>query len=147
MTTDEIEAPAEDGSNDGPNCTVGLDYGPFFGSVIILHGSGKLVRPHHVWAFNAYLDEVLVMRGVASKAGFKAFWSKYKAEMGKTWSSVESPYKWEKPNVPDILGVYHPDSIMEHLRGRADVVWGYIWHVFNATPSVRTFPSQNWVPA
>lgn len=69
-------------------------YAPFFGSVLILHGSGEPVDVHHVLAFNAYLDSVCVTKGVASKEGFQQFWAAYKNEKGGPVSSVPSPYKW-----------------------------------------------------
>lgn len=101
-------------------------YGDFKDSVALLHGSGNQVDMHHVLAFNGYLDEVFVNKGVASQEGFKKFWSKYKIDGGGPVSSVPSPYKWEKNGVVDCIGVYRPDFVGLIIESRIDGLWKYI---------------------
>lgn len=107
---------------DGKFDTV-LGYGPFAGSVIILHGSGKPVHVHHVLALNAYLDELVVTKGFPSKQGFLKYWANYKKELGGVVSSVPSPYKWETGSVKDKLGVYSPPLVMDILLGMGKHLW------------------------
>ncbi|KAK4153416.1 hypothetical protein C8A00DRAFT_15351 [Chaetomidium leptoderma] len=111
-----------------PAYDVVFNYGPFSGSVVILHGSGHRVNVHHVLAFNAYLDEVYVTKTTASKAGFQQFWARYQQTAGGGGgrglsSCVPSPYRWEKPEVKDRLGVFHPDFVMQKVTGEIRGVW------------------------
>lgn len=101
-----------------------FSYGPFAGSVCILHGSGNPVHFHHVLAFNAYLDGLIVTKEMPSKTGFMKYWSDYKREIGGSVSSVPSPYKWEVASVKDKLGVYSPPLVMDIIGRRRDGIWG-----------------------
>ncbi len=131
-----------DGEMDDGKALTGYDpkffYGPFIVSVIVLHGSGKPVDMHHLLAFNAYLDEVYIKKTVASKEGFKKFWAEYKAKAGGGVECVPSPYKWEKKNVVDRLGVYHPDFVTELVQLRIKEAWGHIINMLNGA-RVKSF--------
>ncbi len=100
-----------------------FNYGPFAGSVIILHGSGNPVDVHHVLAFNAYLDEVYVKKEFATQENFKKYWAEYKDRVRGPVSSVPSPYKWEKERVRDKLGVFEPSIVTTTISGQIRDVW------------------------
>jgi hypothetical protein len=116
-----------------------FNYGPFAGSVVVLHGSGAPVHPQHVAAFNAYLDEVCVTKGVASRDGFERYWAEYKAKMGGPLASVPSPYKWEKKGCKDRLGVFHPEFVMRNIAERINDVWmAIVTEMGNSGRPIRT---------
>ena len=101
----------------------GFNYGPFAGSIIVLHGSGNPVDVHHVLAFNAYLDEVYVKKESATEEDFKKYWAEYKDRVRGPVSSVPSPYKWEKERVRDKLGVFEPSIVMTTISSQIRDVW------------------------
>jgi hypothetical protein len=115
-------------------------YGPFAASVFILHGSGNPVDKYHVLAFNAYLDEMYVKKEMPSKKGFQKYWFSYKAAAGGPVSSVPSPYKWEKPDVKDKLGLFNPAAVMQLLSKKSAVIWKAIM------PQVNSFNSGDFQP-
>ncbi|KAL2257145.1 hypothetical protein VTK26DRAFT_599 [Humicola hyalothermophila] len=127
-------------------CKVVFRYGPFFGSVVVMHASGNPIRPEHVLVFNAYLDHVYINKGVPSKEGFQAYWSEYKISMGKAWSSMESPYKWEKKKFPDLLGFHDPEGVMEHINCRAKDIWCYILRSMNSLKASDSLPPKAATP-
>ena len=100
-----------------------FNYGPFAGSVIILHGSGNPVDMHHVFAFNAYLDEVYVKKKFATEENFKKYWAEYKDRVRGPVSSVPSPYKWEKERFRDKLGVFDPSIVTTTISSQIRDVW------------------------
>ncbi len=88
----EVKGDSE--SDEKATYTAAFNYGPFAGSVLILHGSGNPIDAHHVIAFNEYLDQAFVTKAVVSKEGFVKYWSDYKIRVGGHVSSVPSPYKY-----------------------------------------------------
>ncbi|KAK4043671.1 hypothetical protein C8A01DRAFT_12841 [Parachaetomium inaequale] len=114
-----------------PRLETVFNFGPFASSVLVLHGSGNPVLVDHVLAFNAYLDEVYVKKGVASKDEFKKFWAAYKTAGGGPLSSVPSPYKWEKANVVDRLGFFDPAIVMDKVQGNIRDVWMNVVDMLN----------------
>ena len=114
-----------------PRLDAVFNFGPFASSVAVLHGSGNPVHVDHVLAFNAYLDDVYVRKGVASKAEFHKFWAAYKQEAGGPLSSVPSPYKWEKASVVDRLGFFDPAIVMDKVRGNIRDAWMQVVDVLN----------------
>ncbi|KAK1764628.1 hypothetical protein QBC33DRAFT_497166 [Phialemonium atrogriseum] len=79
---------------------------PLQGSVLVMHAKGLPLDFHHIWAFNEYLDLVMITRGIPSKPAFKAYWARYKdvkARSGICMDNVPSPYDLEDPELEDIL--------------------------------------------
>lgn len=79
---------------------------PLQGSVLVMHAKGLPLDFHHIWAFNEYLDLVMITRGMPSKPAFKAYWARYKdvkARSGICMDNVPSPYDLEDPELEDIL--------------------------------------------
>ncbi|KAK3310524.1 uncharacterized protein B0T15DRAFT_41039 [Chaetomium strumarium] len=129
---------ADNGEEPSYQYQVTARYGPFAGSVLILHGSGNPVDTHHVLAFNAYHDEMYVKKQAPSKEGFQKFWARYKKALGGPVLGVPSPYKWEKPGIKDKLGRIDPDAIMKLLSVEAAVIWLAIMQQLNH------FSTQTW---
>ncbi|KAK4239708.1 hypothetical protein C8A03DRAFT_42707 [Achaetomium macrosporum] len=113
-------------------------YGPFAGSVLILHGSGNPVDRYHVLAFNAYYDTTYIKKATPSKEGFQKFWAGYKKELGGPVSSVPSPYKWEKADIKDKLGLFDPDAVMKLVSGQFYNIW------LAMMKHVNCFSTQTW---
>ncbi|KAH6845358.1 hypothetical protein B0I37DRAFT_447258 [Chaetomium sp. MPI-CAGE-AT-0009] len=110
----------------GPGYELGFRHASFSSSTIILHGSGNPVEARHLSAFNEYLDEVYREKKSASKHGFRRYWSMYKQIQGAQAASSPSPYKWEKQNIIDRLGVYDPAVVMNFVRARIGDIWDHI---------------------
>jgi hypothetical protein len=89
----------------------------------------------HVLAFNAYLDEVYVKKGVASKAEFQKFWAAYKQAGGAGLSNVPSPYNLEKKKFVDKLGFFDPAIVMDKVQGNARDVWMNLVDMLNGLNS------------
>ncbi|KAK3906945.1 hypothetical protein C8A05DRAFT_11345 [Staphylotrichum tortipilum] len=106
----------------------------FSGSAVVLHGSGKPILLPHLSAFNAYLDTVCAARGVSSAAGFQDFWAQYKQLLGAALEDVPSPYEYEKAEVKDKLGRYHPDFIADTAAKNIDSIWQKILLQMNRPP-------------
>jgi hypothetical protein len=98
-------------------------WGPFASTVIILNGSGRPVLKHPVAAFNQYLDNIVARKGVASKKGFKKYWTGYKQKLDNQYSSLSSPYKSEENGCQDKLGVFDPDFFKQQIASKITDVW------------------------
>jgi hypothetical protein len=98
-------------------------WGPFASSVIILHGSGRPVLKHHVAAFNQYLDNIVARKGVASKKGFRKYWTGYKQRLGDGYSNMSSPYKSEEKGCKDKLGVFDAEFVKQQIASKITDVW------------------------
>ncbi|KAJ4295981.1 hypothetical protein N0V88_004683 [Collariella sp. IMI 366227] len=107
-----------------------FEWGPFIGTVVVLHGSGQRLDINHVFAFNAYLDSEYARHGRdgsnPTREGFQKFWTEWKVAAGKSLASVPSPYKWEKASIKDELGFYDPQMVMELVEDGIKDVWGAI---------------------
>ncbi|KAL2022780.1 hypothetical protein VTK56DRAFT_4596 [Thermocarpiscus australiensis] len=110
---------ADGGGQKSPYVDLKYTYGSYGLSVVILHGSGHPVDVHHVLAFNAYLDEMYVTKGVATRRDFEKSWAEYRQRMAGPVSAVPSPYKYEAAKFKDKLGMYDPYILMSVVRNKA----------------------------
>lgn len=87
---------------------------PLKGSLLVMHVKALPLNPHHIWAFNKYIDLVLLTGGMPSKRGFSVYWKKYTAEQeraGICMDDVYSPYDLENIGVGEQLGFA---NILDH---------------------------------